>query len=318
MSRRTAESNKAIRLAWEREQALVREGKGTRDWTPEQQRDILDPNKGKAYDEKGRAFEGQHMRSVAEYPEFQGDPNNIQFLTKEEHLEAHRGNWQYPTNWFYNPDTKEFVDFGEGEIIPCEIIRLSNPIVIPATNADGVEKKDPTPTQEKPSEKNDKSPPHGERDKTSASSTTHTKKSGPKTTSSKKKTSSGFIEKVWRWAKARGEYFLKNPEKVIGGLVTIGGIGAAIKNVLSELNNGSGGGGAYSNSYESPDLSSGDDNPDIFEDVDDSDTEDTSSKRDYPDERFSPREHDVSGYERQQNGKTVHVKPYKRGGRKED
>ena len=28
---------------------------------------------GKAYDEDGKAFEGQHMKSAAEYPEFQGD-----------------------------------------------------------------------------------------------------------------------------------------------------------------------------------------------------------------------------------------------------
>lgn len=77
MSRRTAEANKAIRLAWERERALVQIGKGTRDWTEEQQRDILDPNKGKAYDDKGRAFEGQHMKSVGKYPEYQGDPDNI-------------------------------------------------------------------------------------------------------------------------------------------------------------------------------------------------------------------------------------------------
>lgn len=67
MSRRTADANKAIKLAWEREQQLVREGKGTRDWTREQQQDILNPDKGKAYDEYGRAFQGQHMKSVAEY-----------------------------------------------------------------------------------------------------------------------------------------------------------------------------------------------------------------------------------------------------------
>ena len=33
MSRRTADSNKAIREAWKNEQNLVKEGKGTRDWT---------------------------------------------------------------------------------------------------------------------------------------------------------------------------------------------------------------------------------------------------------------------------------------------
>ena len=54
-------------------------------------------------------------------------------------------------------------------------------------------------------------------------------------------------------------------------------------------------------------------------DVDDDDGYvDSSNSRDYPDERSSPREHDVSGYDRQQNGKTVHVNPYKRGGRHDD
>lgn len=114
------ERNKAIRLAWERERELVLQGKGTRDWSLDQQKDILDPDKGKAYDENGRAFEGQHMKSAAEYPEYQGDPNNIQFLTREEHLAAHKGSWQNPTNWYYNPETKEFVDFGENGPIPCQ------------------------------------------------------------------------------------------------------------------------------------------------------------------------------------------------------
>ena len=78
MSRRTAESNKAILAAWNKEQELVQEGKGTREWTPQQQQDILD--KGKAYDEDGVSFQGQHMKSVEKYPEYQGDPENIQFL----------------------------------------------------------------------------------------------------------------------------------------------------------------------------------------------------------------------------------------------
>lgn len=95
------ERNKAIRKAWEKEQVLVHEGKGSRDWTKDQQADILNPNKGKAYDDQGRAFVGQHMKSAAKYPEYQGDPNNIQFLTYDEHLEAHKGSWQNPTNWYF-------------------------------------------------------------------------------------------------------------------------------------------------------------------------------------------------------------------------
>jgi len=135
MSERTLKANNAIKLAWEKEQKLVQQGKGTRDWTPEQQKDILEY--GKAYDEKGNAFEGQHMKSVEKYPEFQGEPENIQFLTRQEHLEAHHGNWKSSTNWRYNPVTKEYLDFGEEKYIPCPVIELSNPIVkIPDIIAD--------------------------------------------------------------------------------------------------------------------------------------------------------------------------------------
>ena len=128
MSARTAQANKAIRLAWERERDLVLQGKGTRNWTEQQQRDIIE--KGKAYDDNGRAFDGQHMKSVAEYPEYQGDPDNIQFLTKDEHLAAHKGSWQNSTNWYYNPETGEYVDFGKNKCNPCPVIKLSNPISV--------------------------------------------------------------------------------------------------------------------------------------------------------------------------------------------
>ena len=78
MSRRTAEAHKAIEAAWQNEQQLVREGKGTRDWTPEQQQDIL--NIGKAYDGDGKAFEGHHMKSVEKYPDYQGNQKTYSFL----------------------------------------------------------------------------------------------------------------------------------------------------------------------------------------------------------------------------------------------
>lgn len=126
MSNRTAESIRAISIAWEEEYNRVLKGKGTRDWTLEQQQDIL--ARGKAYDENGKAFEGQHMRSVEKYPKYQGDPKNIQFLTRSEHLDAHDGSWTNHTNWFYDPKTKKKYDFHNGPIKPCEIIKLSNPI----------------------------------------------------------------------------------------------------------------------------------------------------------------------------------------------
>lgn len=127
MSRRTAEANKAIVAAWEREQQLVNEGKGTRDWTTEQQIDILE--KGKAYDYDGRALEGHHMKSVTAFPEHQGNPDNIQFLSRSEHFEAHGGSFQNPTNGYYNPIERMTIIFTDDNLIPCEIIKLSNPVV---------------------------------------------------------------------------------------------------------------------------------------------------------------------------------------------
>lgn len=128
MSRRTFEANKAIRLAWQRELELVQEGKGTRDWTKEQQRDILNPELGKAYDEDGKTFEGHHMKSAEAYPEYQGNPENIQFLSRTEHTQAH-GGWQKPTNGYYDYITGITYDFGDDVFVPCKVIELSNPII---------------------------------------------------------------------------------------------------------------------------------------------------------------------------------------------
>ena len=112
MPRRTAEACKAIRLAWQRELELVQEGKGTRDWTEKQQRDILDPELGKAYDEDGKAFEGHHMKSAEAFPEYQGNSENIQFLSRTEHTQAH-GGWRKPTNGYYDYKTGITYDFEE-------------------------------------------------------------------------------------------------------------------------------------------------------------------------------------------------------------
>lgn len=132
MSRRTSEASNAIRKAWENERQLVSGGKGTRDWTKEQQRDILD--KGKAYDNEGKAFEGHHMKSAEAYPDYQGNPDNIQFLTRTEHKDAHCGNFQNPTNGYFKPTTHETVQFAEDELIHIKKIDLTDPINIPEKN----------------------------------------------------------------------------------------------------------------------------------------------------------------------------------------
>lgn len=152
MSKRTSEALKAIRQAWEKEQALVLEGKGTRDWTPEQQISIVE--QGKAYDDDGRAFDGQHMLSVEAYPEYQGNPDNIQFLTRQEHLDAHDGNWQNPTKWYYNPITKEKTIFENLEEVKCPIIELSYPKYKMAGGS-SAESESNIPYQKKTSDTND-------------------------------------------------------------------------------------------------------------------------------------------------------------------
>lgn len=126
MSNRTAEANRAIAEAWQREQELVRAGQGTRDWTPEQQQSILEF--GKAYDENGKSFEGHHMKSVEQFPNDQGNAGNIQFLSRGEHLSAHNGSFQNSTNGCYDPMTGETSDFGNDPVEPCKVINLGDPV----------------------------------------------------------------------------------------------------------------------------------------------------------------------------------------------
>ena len=67
------------------------------------------------------------MKSVEEYPEYQGDPNNIQFLTRAEHLAAHDGYFVNPTNGRYDPATGKTTQLDEN-ISPIEPMVLQNPI----------------------------------------------------------------------------------------------------------------------------------------------------------------------------------------------
>lgn len=308
------ERNKAIRLAWEREQKLVAEGKGTRDWSQDQQKDILDPEKGKAYDENGRAFEGQHMKSAAEYPKYQGDPDNIQFLTRDEHLEAHKGSWQNPTNWYYNPETKEFVDFGDNKPIPCAAISLSEPVCSPVierhNKSDGLketvtEKNTPTERtkhlrQEDESQRSEKKPQS-------------------KITVVPPEVHESFGDKVLHVVDAVKEFGERHPV-LTGVLKTAGIIAAAVgAEAIANGSRGSGGDSSPSSSDEYFSSSSDDDNSDCSG-SDELDT--TSSSRDYPDERSSPEEHTVPAH-----GQHYHTKDgviwrekesYQRGGKHDD
>ena len=106
MSDTNQERKNAVREAWKNERAHVRDAKGTRDWSQSEQREIT---------AKGRAngYEGHHMKSVKEYPQYAGDPHNIQFLNRSEHVNgAHKGNTQNATNGYYDPKTGTMHSFG--------------------------------------------------------------------------------------------------------------------------------------------------------------------------------------------------------------
>ncbi|MBR7163410.1 MAG: hypothetical protein IKD21_00345, partial [Clostridia bacterium] len=87
----------AVKKAWKNEASLVQStGIGTRNWTKLEVDELLTNGKVKGY-------VGHHMKSVKGYPELAGDPLNIQFLTRKEHLLAHRGNWRNITHGRYVP-----------------------------------------------------------------------------------------------------------------------------------------------------------------------------------------------------------------------
>lgn len=107
----------AVKDFWTHEQALIKEGKCTRDWTPNQIEDILNIsektgvmsiNGEAAVDLDGKKYYGHHMKNVSDHPEYAGDWRNIEALDYNEHfVGAHAGNTKSPTDAYYNPDTKE-------------------------------------------------------------------------------------------------------------------------------------------------------------------------------------------------------------------
>ncbi|MFC1926049.1 RHS repeat-associated core domain-containing protein [Chloroflexota bacterium] len=83
---------RAVREAWRQEANLVRTTeRGTRRWTKMEMQELLQTGRVKGY-------VGHHIRSVAKYPQWAGNPNNVAFLRKTgEHLQVHGGNWRNPT-----------------------------------------------------------------------------------------------------------------------------------------------------------------------------------------------------------------------------
>jgi len=111
----------AVREAWRNEKASVMKGSGTRDWSQRQQISLV--RKGQV-----NGFHGHHMQSVKTHQHQAGNPHNIQFLTKSEHIQgAHGGKTTNSTNGFYNPQTGTMHGFGNNNPQAPQM-KLSNPL----------------------------------------------------------------------------------------------------------------------------------------------------------------------------------------------
>ncbi len=98
-------------------------GKGTVDWSKKQQVELIKTGRIKG-------FEGQHMKSVSEYPQYAGCVDNIQFLSHEDHLAAHnygrgKSGYRSPTNGYYDTKTKTMHSFGNNPPKSPKVIDLS-------------------------------------------------------------------------------------------------------------------------------------------------------------------------------------------------
>ncbi|MBD5540970.1 MAG: teneurin-3 [Lachnospiraceae bacterium] len=313
MSRRTSESSKAIRAAWQKEQELVSEGKGTRDWTPEQQKEILELGKAYYHSEDpddvndGKAFEGHHMKSAEAYPEYQGDPENIQFLSRTEHQEAHGGDYRNPTNGYFDPVTKTTRDFGNNKYALCKIIELSNPVVSTSDVVYGQQETTEASLKEGENLREDNPLPK----KTSATTASPIKFSP--------KTSRSFGEKIMDTVEAVKGFSASHPV-LTGVLKFVGVIAVLVRAEAIANSNRSSGGGSELSSLD--DYSSSSSNDGYTDSLDADISGDSLSGRDYPDERSSPEEHTVSAHAQHyhtKNGVILKEKePYQRGGKHDE
>lgn len=105
-----AQRQAAVKEAFAQERRLVLQGKGTRDWSVSQQEELIRTG-------KVSGFDGSHMLDVSNNPSVASNPDNIQFLTYEEHIfGAHDSNPRNPTNGRYDPDTGETTSINPGQI----------------------------------------------------------------------------------------------------------------------------------------------------------------------------------------------------------
>jgi len=109
----------AVSKAWANERALVLEGKGTRNWSKSQQAEIVSTGRCKGY-------YGHHKLSVKNNPEQAGNPDNIQFVTRKEHIKAHDNNFRNDPKGRYNPETGKVAKYKDGKLQKEPVVDLKD------------------------------------------------------------------------------------------------------------------------------------------------------------------------------------------------
>ena len=118
--------SQAVKAAWEKEADRVRSGKGTWDWTVEQQAEML--SRSHTSNPGVSGFEGSHMLSAKDYPEHAGNPDNIQLIPTIAHYDGvHGRNPRANTpNGIYNPQTGEVIPIEDGQIPELPVFELTD------------------------------------------------------------------------------------------------------------------------------------------------------------------------------------------------
>lgn len=307
MSRRTAEASRAIRRAWDNERELVTTGMGTRDWTEDQQREILEGRC--AHDGDGKAFEGHHMMNAEAHPELQGEPGNIQFLTRKEHLDAHGGSWRNQTSGYYDPSTGLTHPFENGVYHPCDPIVLSSPVA-------KIGEPQGLPNIENVLTANGESGSIDKQDGTCDANAVALNHDPPARSMKKsRKQWAGAVQKIRDVAGGAASSvigFAKNhPEVVaVAATVVVGIVKQAVSDAVDNNPDGQQHAGGEVTSTGEEDEGICCDEGAILPGIE---SPAPDGGRAYPEERSFPRRHDVRGYDRTVNGKTVHVSGYTRG-----
>jgi len=239
----------------------------------------------------------------------------IDSLSYPEHQEAHKGNWKIPSNWHYDPATKEYTEFGEGKFIPCKVISLSEPIQVPTVEAQksNIETEYPAQIATEPTTK--QNPPSQRREETQRSQNDPHKQTMP---SSPPERHESIGDRILHIVKVMQDFGERHPVLATIGKVA-GAAGLAIAGeALASGGRKSGGGSSYESEGDSD--SSSDDDHNNFTNMDNGGS--LSDSRNYPEERSSPSEHTVPGH-----GQHYHTRDgviwkekesYQRGGKRSD